>query len=153
MVNRTLAFIVKYFDGRVPKSDVELQIDGQIINLFKDVGNKIEQGNFKDAIDEIFEFVRYGNKYFDAEKPWVTRNSDLVACGKTIFNCVHIIANLSILLNPFIPFSSQKVCSWLGINTSWKPQFVENELIIPEPEILFERIDKKVIEEELIKLK
>lgn len=152
-VNRSLTFIFKYFEGVVPAGTIDKQIEYKILDLFDTVGNNIEQGNFKDALDEIFEFVRNSNKYFDTEKPWITRNSDIFACNNTLFNCVQIIANVAILLNPFIPFSSQKVCSWLGINSSWKPQYIARDYIIQEPHILFERIDKKVVDEELSKLK
>ena len=117
------------------------------------VGQKIEKGAFKDALEEIFDFVRRANKFFDTEQPWVTRNTDKAACDNTLYQCVQIIANLSVLLSPFLPFSSEKVAKWLNINHQWKPQNVPAGLLLPEVEILFQRIDKKVIETETEKLK
>jgi len=151
-VNRTLAFVAKYFNKIVPIGTLNPDIEKQIFLLYNTVGENIEQGNFKEALDGVFGFIRNSNKYFDTEKPWETRITDISHCNNTIFNCVQIIANLAILLNPFIPFSSAKVCKWLGISNEWKPQFVKNDIIIWEPEILFERIDKKVVQEELYKL-
>jgi len=152
-VNRSLAFIAKYCDGVVPKGDDNQNINTQIEALYGSVGKKIENGAFKDAIDEIFEFIRNANKFFDTEQPWITRNTDKAACDNTLYQCVQIIANLAILLSPFIPFSSGKVFGWLNINNKWERQSVEAGYQIPEVEILFQRIDKSVIEIETEKLK
>lgn len=74
------------------------------------------------------------------------------ACDNTLYQCVQIIANLAVLLSPFLPFSSEKVCKWLGINNKWVKQSVPAGYPLPEVEILFQRIDKKVIETESEKL-
>lgn len=152
-VNRSLAFIAKYCDGIVPKGNDNQNINKQIEVLYGSVGEKIENGAFKDAIDEIFEFIRSANKFFDTEQPWITRNTDKVACDNTLYQCVQIIANLAILLSPFIPFSSEKIFGWLNINNKWERQSVEAGYKLPEVEILFQRIDKSVIEIETEKLK
>ena len=152
-VNRSLAFITKYCDGIVPEGDDNQDISRQIEDLYASVGAQIEKGAFKDALDEMFEFVRGANKFFDTEQPWVTRNTDKTACDNTLYQCVQIIANLAVLLSPFIPFSSEKVIGWLGINNKWERQSVDAGYKLPEVEILFQRIDKKVIEEETEKLR
>ena len=64
-----------------------------------------------------------------------------------------MIANLAVLLSPFLPFSSEKVLKWLNISNNWERQHVASGYLLPEVEILFQRIDKKVIEEETEKLK
>ncbi|MDR0999693.1 MAG: methionine--tRNA ligase [Clostridiales bacterium] len=151
-VNRTLAFVYKYFDASVPNGKQDSEISEKISALFQTVGGMIEVGNLKEALDTIFEFVRFGNKYFDTERPWQTRNTDVVKCADTIFNCVQIIANLVVLLEPFIPFSSSKIKNWLTIENSWSVKSVSAGSVIPEPEILFERLDKKVVDEELERL-
>ncbi len=151
-INRSLAFIVKYLNGVVPVGELNKDIDNKIDLLYSEIGRKIESGNFKDAIDTLFEFIRYANKYFDTEQPWITRNTDNKACNNTLFNCVQIISNLAILLHPFLPFSSKKVCGWLNVNTVWEKQFVSSGYTLPEIQILFERIDKSVVEEEVAKL-
>ncbi len=152
-VNRSLAFIAKYFDGIIPAGIDNPSINNHIDELFVSVGKQIENGTFKDAIAEIFDFVRYANKFFDAEQPWITRTTDRKACENTLYQCVQIIANLAVLLSPFLPFSSDKVCKWLGINNRWEKQSVSAGYLLPEVEILFRRIDKKVIEIETEKLK
>lgn len=152
-VNRTLAFIVKYCDGVVPGGNENQDINKRIKELYASVGKRIEKAYFKDALDEIFEFVRSANKFFDTEQPWVTRNTDKEACDNTLYQCVQIIANLAVLLAPFIPFSSEKIFGWLNISNKWERQSVEAGYKLSEVDILFQRIDKKVIEVETEKLK
>lgn len=152
-VNRTLAFIAKYCDGVVPEGNENQDINKRIEELYALVGKRIEKAYFKDALDEIFEFVRSANKFFDTEQPWVTRNTDKEACDNTLYQCVQIIANLAVLLAPFIPFSSEKIFGWLNISNKWERQSVEAGYKLSEVDILFQRIDKKVIEVETEKLK
>ena len=152
-VNRSLAFIIKYFDGIVPVGTDNPFISNRIAELFVSVGRQIENGAFKDAISEIFKFIRNANKFFDAEQPWITRTTDENACKNTLYQCVQIIANLAVLLSPFLPFSSEKVCKWLSINNKWEKHSVSAGYLLPEVDVLFQRIDKKVIETETEKLR
>lgn len=151
-VNRNLAFIDKYLDSRVPEGQLDTRIQDILSGIYGSVGRKIEAACFKDALDEVFEFVRWSNKYFDTEKPWETRTSDTDACDNTLYNCVQIIASLAILLEPFLPFSSEKIRTWFKLKPEWKAQFVDAGFIIPPISILFKRIEKETVEKELKKL-
>ncbi|MCL2373020.1 MAG: methionine--tRNA ligase [Defluviitaleaceae bacterium] len=151
-INRTLSFIYKYYDAIVPDGQLTAEIETKSLEQFHAVSNLIESGNLREAIDFIFEFVRFGNKYFDSEQPWITRNTDAKACANTIYNCAQIIANLAVLLEPFLPFSSLKVKAWLAITDGWLAKNVPAGFVIPEPQILFERLDKKIVDEELQRL-
>lgn len=151
-INRSLSFINKYWDGVIPDGIDDTQINREIEELYAVTGRLIEKGAFKDAINGIFDFVRAANKYFDTQKPWITRDTDEAACKNTLYQCVRIIANLAVILYPFLPFSSEKVCKWLQLDNVWELQSVPAGYRLPEIEILFNRIDKKVIEEETEKL-
>lgn len=76
LVNRTLVFIEKYLGGIIPYGTINTVLKDNIRNIYSDVGAKIEKGQFKDAIEVIFEFVRFGNRYFDVNEPWKTRETD-----------------------------------------------------------------------------
>jgi len=152
-VNRTLAFVYKYFDAVVPEGKLNLEINAQITKLYQTTGALIERGSLKEALNSVFEFVRYGNKYFDTEKPWEARNTDITSCKETIYNCVQMIANLSVLLEPFLPFSSSKINNWLAIENSWAVKNIPAGFLIPEPQILYERLDKNVVDEEVERLR
>ncbi len=151
-INRSLAFIIKYYDGIVPQGENDPALNRQIEELFVTVGRQIEGGTFKEALDTIFDFVRNSNKFFDTQKPWITRTADAASCENTLYQCVQIIANLAVLLYPFLPFSSAKVCNWLKTDSRWERHSVSAGYILPEIEVLFQRIDKKVIETETAKL-
>jgi len=85
------------------------------------VGALIENGCFKDALNSIFEFIRFSNKYYDSEQPWITVKTDPNKCGVTLNTCIQIIANLSIFLEPFLPFTSAKIKNMLDIKYClWK---------------------------------
>lgn len=145
-VNRSLAFIKKYCNGIVPSGNDDKEINNRMDSLYVSVGKLIERGCFKDGINEIFEFVRNANKYYDTEQPWITRTTDQAACDHTLYVCVQIVANLAVLLSPFLPFSSEKVMKWLNISGKWERQSVAGGYVLPEIEILFQRLDLKVIE-------
>ncbi|MCI8827100.1 MAG: methionine--tRNA ligase [Lachnospiraceae bacterium] len=141
-VHRSLTFIKKYLEGTVPEGKTEREIEEKIDSLFKETGERIERGCFREAVNRIFEFVRFANKYFDSEQPWITRNTDRKKCENTLFQCVQISACLAVVLYPFLPFSSEKVCRWLGVSEKWKRQNVPAGYVLPEIEILFERLEK-----------
>lgn len=140
-VNRTLAFVVKYLNNKLPHTEIDASIKAETESLFTSAGEKIERGALKEALEDILEFVRFGNKYYDAEQPWKTRLSDLEKCKKSIACCVYLIANQAILLYPFLPFSSGKVIKWLGLSTQWKEQEVFTDTLSDNYSILFKKID------------
>jgi len=152
-VNRNMSFVYKYFNAIVPQGQLCSEVEAKIHEQFSIVGVLLEIGNLKEAINTVFRLVRYGNKYFDDAQPWVTRGTDIKTCASTIYNCFQLIANLAILLEPFLPFSSSKVKSWLAIPSGWTQKTISAGFMIPEPGLLFERLDKEVIDEELQRLK
>ena len=151
-INRSLSFIKKYLGGSVPEGKLSTEWEEALNKLYIVTGDRIEKGNIKDAIDGVFEIVRKANKYFDEEQPWKTRTEDIDACNNTLYNCTQIIANLAVILAPFLPFSSEKVCGWLEINNEWGFKTINSGYEIPDIGILFERLDKSVIEEERSRL-
>ena len=159
LVNRSLVFIQRFFDGKVPEAVSDLTpaaVDPQSAellrsfhSLFHSVGELIEQGCFKAALESIFACIRRANKYFDEQQPWITVKNDVQRCKTTLNTCVQLIANLSILLDPFLPFSSKKLRDTLSLGGPfWQPVTVPPGTSLVNVEILFERLDKKVIKEE-----
>lgn len=152
-INRTLSFIHQYCGGAVPSGRLTLETEKRTGELYAVTGSLIESGSIKEAISYLFDFARFGNQYFDAEKPWETRNSDPDACGNTLYNCVQIIANLAVCLQPFLPFSSEKVRGWLGLDDYWAVKAIPAGFAIPQPGILFDRLPAGTAETELERLR
>ncbi|QTL97468.1 methionine--tRNA ligase [Iocasia frigidifontis] len=148
-VNRTLVFVEKYYDSKVPASNINSEIKRRIIALYEQVGNLIEKGEFKESLESIFSFIRRMNKYFDEEKPWISVKENMSLCKNTIYTCVQSIINLSNLLNPFLPFSSQKLRDMMNLDKAkWSYIELEAKSPIRDIKILFKRIDKERIKEE-----
>lgn len=152
LVNRTLKFIEKYYDGDIPESSLDPDVKTRIQNLYETTGRLIEKGHFKRALEDIFELVRFTNKYFDERQPWKQITENKNDCSKTIFNCTVVILNLAQLLAPFLPFTSaelSKIFGWSEL--SWKfVNPIPQKLSAVKP--LFDRIDVKTIDEELARL-
>lgn len=155
LVNRTISFIERYFDGKVPggTNSQGQQLLGDIESLYTTAGNSIEDGRFKEALKMVFEQVRACNKYFDSEAPWQTIKTDKVACAATISVCIDCIANLAVLTGPFLPFSTEKILNALGAKSAkWEVLKIQEGTNVEKPGILFPNLDKEVIDRELAKL-
>lgn len=152
LVNRTLKFIDKSFEGAI-SGNLDVDIIEMIQSRYDEVGHLIEQGHFKQAIETIFESIRFGNKYFDTKQPWKEIHENKEECKNILLTCVHIIANCAQLLSPFLPFSSEKVKEMLHLAPfTWKP-IEKSAYQTYQVSPLFERIDLNQIEVELEKLK
>lgn len=152
LVNRTLKFITKSFDGVVPDKFVSSVLQDKVDTLYKDTGRLIEEASFKQGLEKVFELVRYSNKYFDEQQPWKQIHENEESCKQTLADCVYLIANIAHILTPFLPFSSEKVKGLLNISeTNWK-SFLVKPIVLSNVEPLFERIDPSRIEEELERL-
>lgn len=154
LVNRTLVFVKKYFNNTIPEGKIDNGIKEEIVRLYNEAGQLIKKGNLKNSIELIFNFIRSINKYFDEQTPWISINTDKAQCSNTIYNCLIAIINIANLLQPFLPFTSAKVKDWLGYRKcSWEFVSISPSIRIGEFDILFERLDKGVVEEELKKLR
>ncbi len=152
-VNRTLKFIQKSFNGVCPEKVITSTIQNKVNHLYQDVGYCIETASFKQALEKIFELIRFSNKYFDEQQPWKQIKEDTDSCKETLANCIYLIANLAHILTPFLPFSSRKVKDMINTTTvtEWKSFLVKSQQL-SNVEPLFERIDTSKIEEEFERL-
>lgn len=151
-VNRTLKFIEKSYDGKTPEGKINLEIKAKIGQLYEEVDSLIMNAHFKKSLEKIFEFVRYANKYFDEQKPWIQINEEKSLCDNTMANCIYIISNLAQLLNPFLPFSSKNVKEMLGLNELRWEEIEISSMSLKGIKPLFKRIDLERIDEELERL-
>jgi methionyl-tRNA synthetase len=149
-INRTLKFVEKYYDGVIPKGEVDSIIREKLDSLYDEIGHLIETAHLKQTLEEIFSFVRFANKYFDEKEPWKQLKENKELCDFAIYNCVHIIANLAQILSPFLPFSSSKIKEILSIAAwKWEQISISSAQKINSVTPLFERVDIKRIDEEL----
>lgn len=139
LVNRTL----KYKGlTNLPNGEVNTEIKSLVEKCYKEVGAEIENIEFKKAASLVMDLIMEGNKFFDEQKPWVQAKEDMASFNNTIYTCAYLIANLSNLMEPFMPKTCKKIREILMLNPtpSWKPIEVSAgiELALQEP--LFSRM-------------
>ncbi|MDE6483100.1 MAG: methionine--tRNA ligase [Rikenellaceae bacterium] len=160
-VNRALVLTGKYFDGKVPArgemTDFDKEILSQVAASKKLLEDYIEGYRFRDALREMMNIARLGNKYLADTEPWKVYKENPARVATILNIALQITASLSIAMEPFIPFSAAKLSAMLGVEPlSW--ELLGSSDILPEghalgkPELLFEKIEDSVIEAQLAKL-
>lgn len=91
------------------------EIKIKINTTFKNVTNYLEQGKISNALKEILILIDYSNKFFNITEPWKIVNEDKSKCEELCYNYLTLIANICILLNPFIPTGTKKLAHFIGI--------------------------------------
>ncbi|MBE1445719.1 methionine--tRNA ligase [Paenibacillus sp. OAS669] len=152
-VHRNLMFLMKSFHGEVPDGQMDETVRVRLEALYTQTGALLEAGKCKAALENLFAFVRSANKYFDEQRPWLQVKEAPAAGANTLYTCVQIIANLSSLLAPFLPFSCSSIRSFLAIKEpSWSYFEAPSGTRLQSPEALFERIETSRIDEEMEQL-
>jgi methionyl-tRNA synthetase len=175
-VNRTFVLMHKLCGGKVPVFHNEIidDADKLLILDIKALAAKIEsllEGyKFRDALFEVIDLARKGNKYMQDKEPWMvvkhqTIDGVLSAEGqKSIDNCMHLClqltANLTILINPFLPFTASKLCTMMKVvdrmlewENAGRIDLLKVGYSLREPQLLFRKIENEEIEAQLLKLK
>ena len=138
LINRTLKY--KGLE-EIPSGNMNETLKNKIQQAYKEVGETVEQLEFRKAISLIRELVEEGNKYYEEQQPWKQQKEDIQAFNDTIYTCANLVANLSNLYEPFMPTSSEKVRKLLIINGSAGEYIeVEKNKKLEGVEPLFERI-------------
>ncbi len=154
-VNRTFTFVHKHFEGKVPESGELNEMDKQMLETIESfpakVGGLIEKYKIRDAVNEMMNLARAGNKYFNDSAPWLSVKNDKAKAGTTLNICLQTIFTLAEIFEPVIPFTSKKIFNMLnaepvGWDEAGKPQ-LEAGHKLNKAEILFTKIDDKVIDD------
>ncbi len=163
-VNRALVLCDKYYGGEVPQrgelNSVDVEVLGEIKTLRTKIEKAVETYHFREALFELMNIARLGNKYLADAEPWKTIKSDPLRTSTVLNIAVHIVASLSIAMDPFLPFSTVKLSEMLGLEPggamSWE-RLGEEELLeqghrLGKAELLFEKIEDDIIEAQISKL-
>jgi methionyl-tRNA synthetase len=170
-VNRTFVLMHKLCNGKVPKLHEDL-LDEKDRNLISEIekakdriGGLIEEYRFREALFEVIDLSRKGNKYMQEKEPWIVARS--VASDpeaqKTIDNCLHLClqltANLAVFINPFLPHTArtmlhmmkvvEKILDW---ENAGKLKLLSVGYSLREPQLLFRKIEDTEIFTQISKL-
>ncbi|MDP2423246.1 MAG: methionine--tRNA ligase [Bacteroidales bacterium] len=160
-VNRTMVLTLKYFDGKVPDKQELTETDREVISQISSFPAKIEQSleqyRFREALTELMNLARLGNKYLTETEPWKLFKTDENRV-RTILNIsLQVCANLAILSQPFLPVSSRKLLGMLnlaepGWNEAGSTALLKAGHQLNQPALLFERIEDDAISKQVEKL-
>ncbi len=156
-VHRALVFAYKNFQGRIPDHGEFDQYDQKVLNGLSEtqceVAEAVEHFNFHRALRAVMELASTGNKYFNDKSPWLAIEEDPQTAKTTIYVANQIVKTLSILLEPFLPFTAEKIWNTLGLKGSVHDQNWEDMTFpiqpgqqIKRPTPLFTKIEAEKIE-------
>ncbi|WP_026914710.1 methionine--tRNA ligase [Christiangramia portivictoriae] len=168
-INRVVVLTNKYYDGIIPQPGEYTEVDEQTIAELKAypsvIASSIEKYRFREAQGEMMNLARLGNKYLADEEPWKQIKTDEDRVKTIMYVALQIASALSIISEPFLPFTSAKLKRMLnqtGENTSKTPDWDiigSREALIPaghqigKAELLFSKIEDEAMEQQLEKLK
>ncbi len=154
--NRVLSLIDKYYDGNIPRSDSTNNLDNKVLEEVKALKNQmmISLNNFKfrEALKNLMNIARLGNKYLADSEPWKIKNDNPRRVEEILNVSFVIVSYLAILSEPFIPFTSIKLKDMIGIKEfDWDDldnlkDEIDFNFKINNKEMLFRRIEDTEIE-------
>ncbi len=161
-INRVVVLTHKYYEGIVPTPNEYSEVDKQTLAELKAypavISSSIERYRFREALSELMNVARLGNKYLADEEPWKMIKENPARVQTQMYVALQIASALAILSEPFLPFTSSKLCNILHIEVNnWNLEFENWNLTKPghqigQAEILFAQIEDAEIQKQLDKL-
>ncbi|MBU1370584.1 MAG: methionine--tRNA ligase [Bacteroidetes bacterium] len=160
-VNRTLVLTHKYFDSNIPALENLSEADEHILALMQafpaKIGHSIELYRFREALSELMNLARLGNRYLTENEPWKIFKTDPERVRTVLAVSLEITARLAVLSEPFLPFTSAKLRKMMQINAFSWDQAGNKQLLsaghqLGETALLFEKVEDSMIEQQVQKL-
>ena len=161
-INRVMVLVQKYYQGKVPSMGELNETDNEVLTKLKEfpsiMEKEIQNFHFRAYSQEVMNLARLGNKYLADQEPWKLIKIDPKRVETIMFTAIQIAAGLSILCEPLLPFTAQKLKKMLLIQASWKDVVGHQSLLatghlLSQPKLLFEKIEDEEINKQLSKLK
>ncbi|WP_234462595.1 methionine--tRNA ligase [Adhaeribacter terrigena] len=160
-VNRALVLTHKYYEGKVPARNELTELDKLVLDEMSKfpalIAASIEQYRFKEALQEVMNLARLGNKYLAETEPWKLIKTD-AARVQTILNiALQICGSLTIVMEPFLPTSAKALADMLNIHLGKWEEAGAAEYILPnhpigEAKLLFEKVEDETVDKQVQKL-
>lgn len=160
-VNRALVLTAKYFENKVPQwgqlTDFDKEIIAEVAKSKELIEKNIESYKFREALKEMMNLARLGNKYLADTEPWKVAKTDIERTGTILNLALQICANLTIACEPFMPFSSAKLLKMMNVSAFGWDKLGQMNLLnvghqLGTAQLLFEKIEDDQIEAQLAKL-
>ncbi len=159
-VNRAIVLTHKYFGGVVPECGTLEEIDRETLKaipeIIASVEKNIEEFHFREALKECMNMARLGNKYLADTEPWKIAKSDLERVKTILHIALQITACMSLLSDPFMPFSAERLRGYLNIKgATWSDlgsTMLKAGTKLEEAGLLFEKLEDDVIQKQIDRL-
>lgn len=160
-VNRAMVLTGKYFNGEVPARTELLDVDkaafDEIRVAVKAMTEALDTFHFREALKQAMEIARVGNRYLQETEPWKVSKTDMERTATILNVALQICANLAVAFEPFLPFSSEKLCKMLNLSDLKWDMLGRDDLLpaghkLGEPVLLFEKIEDDAIAAQLKRL-
>ena len=160
-INRVVVLTHKYWEGNVPRPNNLDNYDKEVLEKLGEfpnkIGDSIEKFRFREALAELMNLARLGNKYLADTEPWKLKTIDEKRTETILNIAIQIAASLAILSEPFLPFSSEKLKKILALkNVNWNDAggvIIKENHQLNQATHLFEKIEDEKIAKQLEKLK
>jgi methionyl-tRNA synthetase len=160
-INRVVVLTNKYYDGIVPNANDFTEVDEATLTELKAypevISSSIERYRFREALGEMMNVARLGNKYLADEEPWKMVKENPERVKTQMYVALQIAAALSVLCKPFLPFSSTKLENMLNCKLGWNDVSTNSDLLIAghkigQGELLFSKIEDEEVQKQVDKL-
>jgi methionyl-tRNA synthetase len=147
LVNRTLTFVRRFYDGKVPEGDLDLVLYKAIVDKEHEIDALMERAEERDSLRQILSLSSIGNKAFQDGEPWKMRTENPEQAASLLKTLVYLIRDLGVMIEPFMPSTSEKLLSFLkSPNARWDSLGDYTGLSeIGETELLFTKLDDDLI--------
>jgi methionyl-tRNA synthetase len=160
-INRVMVLTQKYYEGIVPQASALNDADREALERLRAfpslMEEEIEHYRFRSYSQEVMNLARLGNKYLADQEPWKLIKTDPKRVEAIIFTALQIAAGLTVLSEPLLPFTAQKMKDMLQLNATWEDVCIGELLVaghtLNKAQLLFEKIEEEAIEKQLEKLK
>jgi methionyl-tRNA synthetase len=171
-VNRTFVLMHKLCNGKVPQFHAHLadekdkQIELDIQEAKQKVEFALEHYKFREGLFDVIDLARKGNKYMQEKEPWIVAKQlgdhpeKQALIDNCLFNCLQLTANLAILIQPYLPATSKKMCYMMKVvekildwENAGSMKLLSVGYTLREPQLLFRKIEDEEIAMQLEKLK
>ena len=175
-VNRTFVLMHKLCNGKVPAfqeaitDDADNKLLADIAESKQKIENNIEAYKYRDALFDVIDLARKGNKYMQDKEPWIVAKQvgenglptpeAQQKINNTLHHCLQLTANLAVLINPFLPFTAKKMCYMMKVvekmldwENAGSAKLLSVGYALRAPELLFRKMEDEEVNIQLEKLK
>lgn len=163
-INRVVVLSNKYYEGVVPAPNAFSDVDEATLTEMRAypavIASSVERYRFREALTELMNLARLGNKYLADEEPWKVIKEDAARVQTQMYVALQIASALAVLSEPFLPFTAAKLKKMLGLNEgtlSWNDVTLKENLLlagsqIGQAELLFAKIEDEEIQKQVDRL-